>query len=107
MNLQNKTNITIQIQINFFFKKREIEVKISKKHLQISNSYLRPLSLKSLSSEIRAFNRLRNDIVEGYCSLLASISFSSNCISYTCNIHESFNIYMHIGEVNFPAKLAT
>lgn len=50
--------------------------------------YLRPLSPTSLSSVISTFNKLRNDIVEGYCSLLASISFNSNCMSYTCKRHE-------------------
>lgn len=45
---------------------------------------LRPLSPTSLSSAVSAFKRFRNDIVEGYCSLLASISFNSNLMSYTC-----------------------
>ena len=52
-----------------------------KLRLQRKDQYLRPLSLTSFSSAIRAFSRLRKDIVEGYCSLLASISFNSNCIS--------------------------
>ena len=52
--------------------------------MKMDDQYLRPLSLTSLSSAISTFNKLRKDIVDGYCSLLASISFNSNCISYTC-----------------------
>lgn len=55
---------------------------------QMDGHYLRPLSLASLSSAISSFKRLRKDTVEGYCSLLASISFNSNCISYTYKIHD-------------------
>lgn len=42
---------------------------------------LLPLSPTSLSSAVREFKRFKNDIVEGYCSLLASISFNSNLMS--------------------------
>jgi hypothetical protein len=67
----------INIRVNM----QDKHIRIQKKQKANNDQYLRPLSLTSLSSAIRAFNRLRKDIVEGYCSLLASISFNSNCIS--------------------------
>lgn len=75
--------------------------------------YLRPRSLKSFSSAISKFSRLTNDTVEGYCSLLASISFNSNRMSYTFNKarmkHKKLSVsnknsYQHLKEFIFAYR---